>query len=111
MKIITLERKTIDGNNVEYGIDENGEDYYGWWCVIETPEEEMVYDDFVEHLGTYGQDLRSILWNRMMIHAGQDKGLAWGDDDVYGYIRPDEDVPEVGEEFIDSEGDTWLRVA
>lgn len=110
MKIITLERKTIDGNSVEYGIDENGEDYQGWWCVIETKAEEQIYDDFLEHLGEHSGDPREILWNKLMIEEGSPKGLSWGDDDVYGYIRPDEDAPEVGNKFIDSNGDEWVRV-
>lgn len=111
MKIIELQRKTMDGKPVEYNaLNENGEDYRDWWCVIETKEEEMVYDDFTEHLGQYSGDPRHLLWNKMMIHAGQGLGLSWGDDDVYGYLRPDEDCPDVGEEMTDSDGDIWERV-
>ena len=44
----------------------------------------------------------------MVIHAGQGMGVSWGDDDMYGYIRPDEAVPEVGERYkIDN--DEWVR--
>jgi len=111
MRIIELERKTMNGKPVEYdALKENGEDYRDWWCVIETKEEEMLYDDFVEHLGEYSGDCRDILWNKLMIHAGQGLGLHWGDDDVYGYLTPDEDVPEVGEEMVDGDGDVWYRV-
>lgn len=111
MKIIELERRTMDGKPVDYNpVHENGEDFRDWWCAIETKEEEMVYDDFVEHLGQYGGDPRNLLWNKMVIHAGQGMGVSWGDDDMYGYIRPDEDCPEVGEEKIDGDGDTWVRV-
>ena len=111
MKIITMQRLTLDGESVVYDAgNENGEDFQEWWCVIETKEEEMLYDEFVGHLGKYSGDPRKILWNRLMIHAGQGTGLSWGDDDVYGYIRPDEDVPEVGEETTDSDGDKWLRI-
>jgi hypothetical protein len=50
------------------------------------------------------------LWNTLVKHAGQDMGLAWGDDDVYGYISPNEQVPKVKETFKDGEGDIWVRV-
>lgn len=110
MKVIELQRKTMDGKPVEYdALKENGEDYRDWWCVIETKEEGLVYEDFVEHLGQYSGDPRELLWNKMLIHAGQGMGVCWGDDDMYGYISPDEDVPEVGEEMIDSDGDKWER--
>lgn len=110
MKIITLERRTIDGKPVEYNpVYENGEDFRDWWCVIETKEEEMVYDDFIEHLGQYSGDPRNLLWNKMAIHAGQGMGVNWGDDDMYGYIRPDEVAPEIGEEYTDGDNDVWVR--
>ena len=105
MKIIELQRKTMDGKPVEYdALNENGEDYRDWWCVIETEEEQIVHDLAIENEGEHLK-----LWNKLMIHAGQGLGLSWGDDDVYGYLRPDEDVPEVGEEMIDSDGDKWER--
>lgn len=110
MKIIELERKTMDGEPVEYNQIYKKEDFRDWWCVIETKEEEMVYDDFVKHLGEYDSDCRDILWNKMVIHAGQDMGVSWGDDDMYGYIRPDEDCPEVGESMTDGDGDKWVRI-
>lgn len=106
MKIITLKRRTPDGEPVY----EEETPITDWWCVIETEEEKMVYEDFEEHLGEYTNP-REVLWNKMMIHAGQPQGLCWGDDDVYGYLSPDEDVPEVGEEMVDSDGDTWERIA
>lgn len=109
MKIIELERRTLDGEPVKYGADENGEDYRDWWCVIETKEEKKMYEDFLGHLGEYSGDCRDILWNKFVIHAGQGMGLSWGDDDIYGYILPDEDTPKLGEEFIDGDGDTWVR--
>lgn len=112
MRIIELERRTWDGEPIEQdALKNNAEDYRDWWCVIETKEEEMVYEDFVSHLGEYGGDSRDILWNKLVIHAGQGMGVKWGDDDMYGYIHPDEDVPEAGEEMVDSDGDTWVRVA
>ena len=46
----------------------------------------------------------------MVKHAGQGMGLAWGDDDLYGYIRPSESVPEIKENFKDGEGDIWVRI-
>ena len=110
MRVVEMERRTMDGEPIEYGIDENVEDYRDWWCVIETKEEEMVYDDFIKHLGEYSGDCRDILWNRLVIHAGQGMGVNWGDDDMYGYIRPDEVAPEVGEDFIDGDGDTWVAI-
>lgn len=110
MKIILMQRLTLDGESVVYDAgNENGDDYEDYWCVIETPEEEMIYDDFVKHLGEYSGDCRDILWNKLVIHAGQGMGIAWGDDDMYGYIRPAEDVPEILEKYVDSDGDTWLR--
>ena len=111
MKIITMQRLTLDGEPTTYNTaTENGEDHRDWWGVIETEEEEMVHDDFVKHLGEYDGDCRDILWNKMVIHAGRDMGLAWGDDDVYGYISPNEKVPEVKENFRDGDGDIWVRV-
>lgn len=106
MKIITLKRKT-EGCEPVY---EDEAPITDWWCVIETEEEHMVYQDFLEHLGEY-TDPREALWNKMMIHAGQGLRLFWGDDDVYGYILPGEEVPEVGEEMVDNDGDIWERIA
>lgn len=107
MQIITMKRLTLDGKplDADYDCDPND-----WWCVIETKEEEMVYDDFEKHLGEYSGDCRDILWNRLVIHAGQGMGVKWGDDDIYGYIRPDETAPLPTEPFIDGDGDEWVRV-
>lgn len=111
MKIITLKRMTMDGEPIYVDADnECSEDPNDWWCVIETKEEEMVFYDFTEHLGEYSGDCRDILWNKLIIHAGQGMGVSWGDDDMYGYILPDEDAPKVGEKFIDGDGDEWVRV-
>lgn len=111
MRIIEMERRTMDGEPVERNpVYENGEDIREWWCVIETKEEEMVYDDFIKYLGQYSGDPRGLLWNKMIIHAGQGMGVEWGDDDIYGYIRPDEDCPDIMEEFVDGDGDIWVRV-
>lgn len=118
MKIIEMERKTLDGESVEYdALEENGEDYRDWWCVIETKEEEMVYDKAFHKSFNPASATKSLVkgvyidfWNDMVKHAGQGLGLSWGDDDVYGYIRPDEEVPEVGEETVDSDGDRWVRL-
>lgn len=107
MKIIELKRLTLDGKPLDPDQDVDPND---WWCVIETKEEEMVYDDFCKHLGEYSGDCRDILWNKLIIHAGQGMGVKWGDDDMYGYIRPDEDYPEKLETFIDGDGDKWLRM-
>lgn len=112
MKIIEMERRTMDGKPVEYGIDENGEDYRDWFCVIETKEEELVYDIFVKNISSNIQDeALTKLWNKLVIHAGQGMGVSWGDDDMYGYIRPDEVAPEIGEEYIDGDSDKWIRVS
>ena len=106
MKIITMQRLTMDGKSVEYNpIEENGEDYTDWFCVIETPEEELVYDEYLEHPDQY-----EFLWNAMVKHAGLNEGLAWGDDDVWGYFRPNEAIPKVGEEWTDGDNDRWGRV-
>lgn len=105
MKIITMQRLTMDGMPVVYDTgNENGEDYEDWWCVIETPEEEMVYDEYLEHPDQY-----EFLWNAMVKHAGLGVGLSWGDDDLYGYIRPDETIPKIRGTYKDSDGDIWVR--
>ncbi len=106
MKIIEMERRTMDGDPVVYDtLNECAGEYRDWWCVIETKEEEIVYDEFVEHPDQY-----EFLWNAMVKHAGLYEGVKWGDDDMYGYIRPDEVAPEVGEDFIDGDGDKWVRI-
>lgn len=111
MKIIEMERRTLDGEPVVYDdLNECAGEYRDWWCVIETKEEEMVYDDFLKHLGEYSGDCRDMLWNKLVIHAGQGMGVKWGDDDMYGYIRPDEMPPEIGDEYIDGDNDKWVRV-
>ena len=105
MKIIEMERRTMDGKPIEYNpVYENGEDFRDWWCVIETKEEEMVHDIAIEKEGDY-----LVLWNKMINHAGQGLGLHWGEDDIYGYIRPDEVAPEIGEEYTDGDNDVWVR--
>lgn len=111
MKVIEMERLTLDGESVVYDLEkENGDEYRDWWCVIETKEEELVYDDFLKHLGEYSGDPRNLLWNKMVIHAGEGMGVSLGDDDMYGYIRPDEAAPEVGDDFIDGDGDEWVVI-
>ncbi len=111
MIIIELERKTTNGKPVEHNqLYKNKEDFCDWWCVIETKEEEMIYEDYLRHLGEYSGDCRDILWNKLVIHAGQGMGVKWGDDDMYAYIRPDEGYPEVGESILDGDGDEWVRV-
>lgn len=107
MKIITMKRLTLDGKPLDDNYDYDRND---WWCVIETKEEEMVYDDFLKHLGDYSGDCRDILWNKLVIHAGQGMGVKWGDDDMYGYIRPDEVAPLPTEPFIDGDGDEWVAI-
>ena len=104
-----MQRLTMDGKPVEYGLDENGEDYTDWFCVIETKEEELVYDKFINTKKLEFLHAYTTLWNDMVKHAGIPQGLAWGDDDVYGYIRPDEAEPEILEKYTDADGDVWLR--
>ena len=105
MKIITLKKLTENGEPL---VDDELTqcDPSDWFCVIETEEEELVYDL------AYGNGSKDVqrLWNYMVIHAGQGFGLSWGDDDVWGYFMPDEAVPEVGEEWTDSDNDKWIRV-
>lgn len=106
MRIITMQRLTLDGKPATYDTTtENAEDYEDWFCVIETKEEELVYDKFISGR----EPCAERLWNMMVKHAGQRMGVSWGDDDMYGYIRPAEDVPEILEKYVDSDGDTWLR--
>lgn len=104
MKIITMKRLTEGGEPL---VDDELTqcDPSDWFCVIETKEEEMVYDEFLEDIHTYSK-----IWNAMVRHAGLGVGLSWGDDDVWGYFMPDETVPEVGEEWTDGDGDKWVRV-
>lgn len=104
MKIITMQRLTLDGAQV-YTDPDNPYEYRDWWCVIETKEEELVYDEFLEHPEQY-----EFLWNSMVKHAGLVEGVSWGDDDMYGYISPNEKVPGVKENFKDGEGDIWVRI-
>ena len=111
MKVITMQRLTLDGKPVTYNTaTENGEDYQDWWCVIETKEEELVYDKFIETTKLEFLHAYTYLWNAMVKHAGEGMGVAWGDDDIYGYISPNEKVPEVKENFKDGEGDIWVRI-
>ena len=110
MKIITMQRLTLDGTQV-YVDPDNPYEYRDWWCVIETEEEEIVYDMFVKNISSNIQsEGLTKLWNTMVKHAGRDRGVSWGDDDVYGYISPNKKVPEVKENFKDGEGDIWVRV-
>lgn len=102
MKIITMKRLTMDGEPLDPDYDEDPND---WFCVIETPEEEMVYDEYLEHPDQY-----EFLWNAMVKHAGLGVGLSWGDDDIYAYIRPDTSEPDLLEKYTDGDGDTWLRM-
>lgn len=106
MKVIEMERLTLDGEPVVYDLEkENGNEYRDWWCVIETKEEELVYDLMVKNEDKEYQRL----WNYMVNHAGEGMGVSWGDDDMYGYIRPDETEPEILEKYTDADGDVWLR--
>lgn len=112
MKIIEMERLTLDGKPVKYNpVYENGEDFRDYWCVIETKEEELVYDQFVREVSSNIQDERLMkLWNDMVIHAGLGMGVKLGDDDIYGYIRPDETEPFPTEPYIDGDGDEWVVI-
>lgn len=108
MRIITLKRLTINGNPIlEDDVNEGTEDPNDWWCVMETKTEETLYDKV---WGTDNDGSLIPMWNNLVNDAGVGFGLFWGDDDIYGYIRPDEDVPDIGEEFVDSDGDRWIRV-
>ena len=107
MRIITMQRLTLDGKPVypDAPIEKD------WWCVIETEEEELFYDKYVANSKGVAEGTNAEhIWNEMIKHAGQDMGLAWGDDDVYGYISPNEHVPDIKENFKDGEGDIWVRL-
>ena len=103
MKIITMCKLIEDGEPLATD-DYTQPDPRDWFCVIETKEEEMVYDEYLEHPDQY-----EFLWNAMVKHAGLGMGVSWGDDDMYGYIRPDEVAPEIGEEYTDGDNDVWVR--
>ena len=110
MKIITLKRLT---ENKEPLVDEDYTqcDPDDWFCVIETKEEELFYDKYVcGNKGLAGETNAEHIWNEMVKHAGQGMGVSWGDDDMYGYFRPNEAVPEVGGEWVDLDGDKWIRM-
>ena len=77
---------------------------------LETKEEEMVYDAWQTEPDKDKQSALEDLWDAMIVHAGQGQGVMWGEDDIYGYIRPDETMPDVGEEYTDADEDKWLRV-
>lgn len=106
MRIIEMCRLTENGEDIDVK-DTNAPDPRDWWCVIETKTEEDLY----EMVWTDNSASLIPLWNKLVNNAGRGMGLHWGDDDIYGYIRPDEEYPEVGEEFIDGDGDKWTRVA
>lgn len=110
MKIIEMERMTMDGEPVVYDtLNECAGEYRDWWCVIETKEEELFYDKYVaNNKGLAGETNAEHIWNEMVKHAGQGMGVKWGDDDIYGYIRPDEVAPLPTEPFIDGDGDEWV---
>lgn len=109
MKIITMQRKELDGERV-YVDSDSPYEHRDWWGVIETEAEKLVYDrvwsnNYYSNSDHDYQTVRS-LWNSMVNTAG----VNWGDDDVYGYIMPGETVPEIGGEYKDTDGDIWVRV-
>lgn len=115
MQIITMLRLTLDGKPMH--ATDNDPDPRDWWCVIETKEEEMVYDKAFHEPYNPESAKQSLvkglyidLWNEMINHAGLGTGVSWGEDDIYGYIRPDEVVPEIGDKYVDGDGDTWKRI-
>lgn len=95
MRMLTKDGQAL--NTDEY-------DTLGLWCKVETEEEWLVYEHFGK--GVWEKHL----WNEMVKHAGAPYLVNLGDDDIYGYIRPDEMPPEVGDEYIDGDDDTWVRV-
>lgn len=107
MKIITMQRKELDGKRV-YTDPDDPYEHRDWWGVIETEAEKLVYEqawkenNYAEHV----HKLIKILWSEM-VNTG---GVNWGDDDVYGYIMPDETMPKIGDEYKDADGDVWVRV-
>lgn len=101
--MIVFEMKMITrGGEPVYEEEGNTTD---WWCKIETKEEEMVYDEFIEYPDKY-----EALWNSMVKHAGLPYGVKWGDDDIYGYLLSDEDMPDLNEKYKDTDGDVWKRI-
>lgn len=115
MKVITMLRLTLDGEPLH--ATDSDPDPRDWWGVIETKEEEALYEMAMgcrkplrvseEKISI---DTLKAVWDDLLCFAGVGQGVAWGDDDMYGYIRPDETVPEIGEEFIDGDGDKWKRM-
>lgn len=118
MKIITMEQIVQDGEPIEYDdFEEVGEDHRDWFCVIETLEEEMVYDKAFHEPFNPASATKSLvqgtyldLWNDMVKHAGREEGLGWGDDDIYAYIMPNETMLKVGDHYK-LDDDEWVRVA
>ena len=51
MRIIEMERRTLDEKPVEYNpVYENGEDFRDWWCVIQTEEDRVAVYNAIELL-------------------------------------------------------------
>ena len=102
MKIIELERQTMDGEPV-YKEEAPIRDY---WCVLETEAEEQLYEE------TWNSNETDLIptWNKLINKAGADYNLCWGDDEIYGYVHVNETAPMPTEPFIDGDGDKWVCV-
>ena len=104
MKIIEMERMTLSGEPVEYNpVYENGEDFREYWCVLESEEEEILYEE------TWNSSDTDLIpaWNKMINEAGERYNLLLGDDEIYGYVHISETAPMPTEPFIDGDGDEW----
>lgn len=116
MKIIEM-KKIIDNGEPLADDDYTACDPNDWFCVIETAEEEALYEMAMGDRKPLRMaeedmpiDVLKTVWDDLVCFAGAYEGVSWGDDDIYYYFRHDEKIPELGETF-ELDGDTWYRVA
>ena len=101
MQIIEMKRRTLDGKRLPRSWE--GYQTMDLWGVIETEEENAVHYDFCVNASKDHE------WNKMVNKAGKQFKLKCGDGCIYGYIKPNEVAPEVGEFYTDPTGDIWVR--
>ena len=108
MKIIEMERITMDGEPLVYDtLNECAGEYRDYWCVLENETEEKLYEE------TWNSNETDLIptWNKLVNEAGKDYNLCWGDDELYGYVHYGETKPIAGETFVDGDGDEWKLVS
>lgn len=108
MKMLTKDGQAL--NTDEY-------DTLGLWCKVETEEEWLVYDKTFHKPFNPASATKSLvqgiyidLWNEMVKHAGAPYLVNLGDEDIYGYLSPDEDMPDLNEKYRDADDNDWVRI-